>query len=608
MDSNRKSDKFLRHTPESATPSGERRRTQRSYRHFMVSTKSRAYYKKLLLWALAALVLLAVLGVVGFQFFASWRARDLAGKAMANLENANYRMAWLQINSARDLRPEDPEVLRASATIEGAFGMASAIERWARLEAKGPLTPEDLELRAVVVSRHGSEEQFEEALAVLEKSGRGGRAAALRSARRMQRGDLDAAITEARRAAADSDDPAVKLELARLLLRRHAFELAATGDASGPEALTAFDELVDIVESCQDTLSGPEALAFGLAYLKPKPEVRARWLSLALDKPVATNPAVLAAATSLVTTGERTAAQMHEQLRPVFDTAGLEQRAAFANWLCAQQLPREAMALITAREAEEDTAAFLARSEALAQEGKWEAVLASAETATSVPAAVRLAARARAEYSLGRGTPAGEKSIREALTAAARDGRLPVVMQIGDNIGASRVVDDQLIVLCADRALADRTFSIARDRFSRRGLPVSLEKAYERATAAAADAPSAQDFRRYTALLAGKPVRPEDTASAVVREPTNPAVRATHALALLRAGRPADALAVFDNTTLLFHELPPGVQSVICAVFAANGKDADALALAGMIDPQRLLPGEYALIVGLRTPQSPAAE
>jgi hypothetical protein len=43
-----------------------------------------------------ALLALAVVGATGYWFFVGWRARDLALKARDNLENANYRMAWLQ--------------------------------------------------------------------------------------------------------------------------------------------------------------------------------------------------------------------------------------------------------------------------------------------------------------------------------------------------------------------------------------------------------------------------------------------------------------------------------------------------------------------------------
>jgi len=59
-----------------------------------------------------AFVLLSVTGAAGYHFFTGWRARDLAAKAKDNFEKANYRMAWLQINSARELRPEEPDVLR----------------------------------------------------------------------------------------------------------------------------------------------------------------------------------------------------------------------------------------------------------------------------------------------------------------------------------------------------------------------------------------------------------------------------------------------------------------------------------------------------------------
>ena len=60
----------------------------------------------------ACLLLLVVLTAAGWYLFTGWRARDLASKARESFEKGNYRMAWLQLKSARDLRAGDPEVLR----------------------------------------------------------------------------------------------------------------------------------------------------------------------------------------------------------------------------------------------------------------------------------------------------------------------------------------------------------------------------------------------------------------------------------------------------------------------------------------------------------------
>jgi hypothetical protein len=114
----------------------------------MSSRRKKNRRRQILLRSLAIfgafLLLLGILGAVGYQFFTGWRARDLAGKAKENFEKANYRMAWLQINSAKDLRGNEPEVLRVMGMIEAAIGNASALDSYEKLAQKTELTPEDL--------------------------------------------------------------------------------------------------------------------------------------------------------------------------------------------------------------------------------------------------------------------------------------------------------------------------------------------------------------------------------------------------------------------------------------------------------------------------------
>ena len=131
-----------------------------------------------------------LVGTVGLQFFIGWRARDLARKALANVEEANLNMARVQITSARSLRPDDPEVLRALAVIETKTGFAGAMETWQKLPPDLVLSPDELETRAVAAMRGGDEVQFGEALAALDKAGESAKASMLRAERNLSRGNL----------------------------------------------------------------------------------------------------------------------------------------------------------------------------------------------------------------------------------------------------------------------------------------------------------------------------------------------------------------------------------------------------------------------------------
>jgi tetratricopeptide (TPR) repeat protein len=566
--------------------------------------------RRILFVGAASLLLLAIVGVAAFYALQGWRARDLAAKAMSNFHDANYRMAWLQMNSARNLRPQDSKVLRTAATIEGGFGLPSAVEHWEQLAARGSLSGDDLAQWARAAATFGGEEQFQRAVGQLEAAGATSEAGRVRAARRLARGEMDRAIEEARRVIAYDDEPAMKLDLARLLLRRHVDRLVAAPDQDDVRRVA--DEMNAIVDSLIGTDVQDAALAFGLTFLLPGPEKQARWAALAMENPTADNVALLPAATVMIDLEQTSAPELHAQLRPIFDAAPLNRRAAFVAWLTRQEMPREALTLVTVGEAGESPQAFAARAGALTALANWTALVEMANAAANVPATMRLLTRARGEFSLRGDGQSGANSVAEALRAASREGNLAAVASAGDELGAAVVVDQTLIELSGDPAVAGPAFRLARDRFSRRGATgaVLLQDAHARAMVAAPQAVQVLDYTRYLNLLAAVqvaleaeddaadviPVLPEETAAALQADPADILLRATHALALLQAGRPAEALGTFDDFTVFYHRLPPGTQAVICAVLASNGQQDLARQLAAAIDRQHLVEQERLLL------------
>jgi len=565
------------------------------------ATKSRSrglLLRSLVIFAVA-MVILGAAGAVGYHLFTGWRARDLAAKAQDNFEKANYRMAWLQINSAKELRGEDPAVLRVLGTIEAAMGQASALDHYEKLSQKTELTAEDLQARAEIAARYGNEAQFADAVDALEKSGRVTEAGALRTARQLRQGNIDRAIAEARAAAASSDDPALQLDLARLLVQRYRPEFGP-GKNPSAGAVAGSAEVVQIIDSLLETPLRKNALAFAINEINASPQDRQRWAAAAMEKVESDNPALLAAAAVLVRSGQKSPQQIHEQLRPVYDAAPLERRAAYSLWLTGAGMPKEALTLITAQEGGESTAAFGARTEALFATGNLDAVIDAVEAGGNIDADVRMAAKARAEYARGRGPQGGAAALRDAIDAAAKAGRLEFILPTGDSLGASTVVDEKLTELCGDPAVADYVFRVARDRFSRSGRASLLASSLERARAASPQSPAVQDYLRYLALTGDEGVSLEETAAACAAEPSNVTFRITHALNLLENNRPAEAFEIFDDITVFADRLPPGQLAVIAAVLAGSGDNDRARAAASLLDPALLSPGEYALVLPLR--------
>ena len=549
---------------------------------------------------LAAVLLLGLTGAAGYHFFTGWRARDLAAKAKENFEKANYRMAWLQINSAKELREDDPSVLRVLGLIESAMGRASALDRYEELSATSTLAPEDLEAWAEAAVRHGDDGQFAAAVEALEKSGKTTEAGEIRAARKLRQGDLDRAITEARAAAAVSDDPASRLTLARMLARRYRPEFNPNLDPSA-EALAASNEITQIIDGLLTTPQREEALVFALDEAGATLSSRQRWAAAAMENLHVDNPALLPAASVLVQVGQKTPRQIHEQLRPLFDAAPLERRAAYALWLTGAGMAEEAITLVTTQEAAQSTAAFGARTEALFALENFDALLAAVEAGAGVDPDVRFAAKARAEYARrGVGSESGAAALREAMSAAAKSRRLELIIPSSDALGASTVVDETLVELCGDAAVADYVFRLARDRFSRSGRASLLAASFQRAQAASPQGPAVKDYARYLALGAHEKVSLDDTAAACASEPSNVTFRITHALNLLRHKQPAEALQTFDDITVFADRLPPGQLAVIAAIFAANGDPVRANQAVSLINPDLLTPAENALVVPLR--------
>jgi hypothetical protein len=546
-------------------------------------------------------VLILILGTTlptGYYLFTGWRARDLAAKAQESFERGNYRMSWLQLQSARDLRASDPEVLRTAALLEAKFGRPEALATMQELESKGSLREEDLAEKARIAMRFGSEEEFEQAVRKLEAMGAGDNARPLRAARAAARGDLDRAIAEARRSAESPGTPADKLELARLLGKRHGHMLRTYGRPAA-EDVPALQEIVQIIDSLQASELAEPALALGLGAVATDEQNKRRWAEAAMKNVVPSNPALLPAAEFLVRSGVATSQAIQSKLRQLYDSAPLSQRAEFALWLSRQGLPKEALTMVTSQEAADDFSAFLARTDALARMSNWQGVFDATENAGKVPESMRQLTRAwavaNAKDNLAMG-PALAQAIEAAVQAAARERQLRPMLASLDSIGAGPAADAELAKLCANPETADAAFSLLRERVGRGKGTEALEAPYERARQAAPLAPSVLDHGRYLELFRTSRVDPADTAAAIASQPAEVSPRATHALLMLRRNDPAAAKSAFDDVTVFYDQMPAAHQVVVAAFTAGTGDTRLAQLMRGVIDTNALTPGELAVL------------
>jgi len=96
--------------------------------------------------------------------------------------------------------------------------------------------------------------------------------------------------------------------------------------------------------------------------------------------------------------------------------------------------------------------------------------------------------------------------------------------------------------------------------------------------------------------MSGERVDSAETEAVLASEPSNLDFRLTHALALLRDGRAAEARKVLEPCEAIRHQLQSGQKAVVVAVLAATGSRQEAIALARTIRSNHLTDPEYRLV------------
>lgn len=543
------------------------------------------------IWAPVLAVVSIMAGALALHLYAGWRARDFAARALRSVGEGHWHLARLQASSAYTLRSRDPQVLLARAMVESLVGNPSAPRAWEELPPGTFLSHEEMRQRAKTMSRFGSTEQHRTALEQLDRVGLLADASGLRAEKYTAYGNLGRAITEARNAVGTGGNPEHKLALARLLVWRY-------GPADTPVArmtpaqLAAVEEIVGLIDDLEGTPQEGAARALGLAKVPVHAEKARAWALAAWRDPSPSNPALLTAGTVLVKLGDFSPEEMKDWLRPVFENAPLQERAAFSGWLLSNGWPQRALAVISAKDAAQDPAAFVVRADSLTAINRWPVMLAMAEEAANAPASLRFLTRALAAKNLDR-PGESKKAVQDALRAALREGTLAECLRSVDAMNESTVADEVLVEMCGQAGDLNRVFPLARDRFSRRGQAGALERAFTLAASQATEVAPVKDYARYLDLLAGRPVSLEETAAAVEEDPGSTDFRMTHALALLLAGRSHDARAVFDDIDVFVYRLSPSQKAITAAIFASTGEFPAAAAAVRGLNPDLLTKEEY---------------
>lgn len=544
----------------------------------------KVFWTSLRWWAPLALLFLVIIPALCVYGLIVWRSHDLAEKALASAESGNQRLAVLQARSALRLLPSDTKVLRSAALVETRARTPEALELWQRLAQKSTLTAEEQVMRAEVALAVGRPDAAAEAQAALEAAGEAASLHRLRAGIAAASNDLDGAIAETRVALESSQEPSLRLNLAKLLAYRHARLLS--GGSVEPLDVEAGRDFRGIIHSLLSTPEAASALALALdraAFPMSDAATREEWARVALQDLRPENPALLPAASVLCSGGAVTVAALQATLRPVFAEAPLALRSAFAQWLALHGHAQEGLRLVSLDEAGTDPAAFAAVAQAfVAQDRAADLLRLSGKAGEAVPAWLRSLAEARASTMLGN-VGSAEHALRDAVVQSLPVGVLPHILWEADDLGAGALADRQLVELCGRPDSEGMAFGIARSRFVGKLNGENLAAAFKAASSVSPSAPPVADYRIYLRLLRGGEVDPAETAEALRTNPAGIAPRINHALALLQSGHPREAMASLDRCTVFLEELPPGARVVVAALYAANGQAIEArAALSGV--------------------------
>jgi hypothetical protein len=551
--------------------------------------------RRVLLWLPIVLPAALILGSLSLYVGIGLRARYLTAEGMRSIENEAFSRGYRQIMVAHSLRPGDPAVHRAWVYVRSRTNEEAMMPEWQALASEGPLSPMEAKEHARLLLVYGNEAEFDAAIRVLEAMGETGAVAGLRWQQAARRGDYSGAVELAREAVTAEDEEGLRFELLRLLILRYGPALLPPAVPS-EEDDRALAEILATTERLRGTKLGPRAVALALAGAPIPPTTAWAWAQEALQDRTAENLALLPAADLAIETGASNATTLAAELRPVFAESSLERRADFADWLNRHGQSAAVLELIATDEAIKDAGAYAARAEALTQLEQWQALFEMSTLESEVPSSLRLATRAVAARRLGQDSLVPEL-VAQALDSSVREERLEDTVRALDFYDESALVDDILLGLCARQDAAPQAYPLARARFKGRGDEQTVLQALDVAEQVVPEHVAVLDSRRRRELLAGRPVDPAETAAAVAIAPANVALRLTHALALVRAGRSEEALAVFDHVDVFVSELTPSEQVIIYAVLQqVSGQSFNAARLLAAIDRSRLTPEELALL------------
>ncbi|HZE12306.1 MAG TPA: hypothetical protein VE086_00980 [Chthoniobacterales bacterium] len=602
----------------------------------------------------ALMVIVAFAAKPSMRAIKGFQARRHATRAFELMEKEKWSEARSEALAAYQLRPSEPEALRAVARYLTRTRQQQALDFWKNLRAVSQLSREDLRDEATIAMLSGEAERATQAVNdLLANNGReaiprdwliaaqlaaqkGATAEAIRDLQKIfenktatEREQLQAALLELqvsnsgdaetdRRTQADAWSRVVTLSEGKtetaldalIILARRA--LATRGGTSSVSSAADSDATADVPPT---TTPLPMEVPKLIAAIEHHPLAKAPHKLIALDLQMHENPSEK----------EACIARAIEEWKGS-DAASL---TALAAWLNGHGEFQRELDTIPLEKSLADRDLFLQHLDALGALGRWDDIRKLLEAERfPIDSVIQRMYLARTNAQLGQ-KAAAENNWQRALESAGNDlGKLMTLANYAEKNDAMEIAG---AAYEAAAAIAPKLRAVQQGRLRLAQAGRDTKKIHAILAEMLAIWPNdtaIQNDEAYTRLLllggtASVPstsnrddtevVPPEELITIeqlaeklVQREPTSLPHRTLLALARLKQHRPVAALDAYANVQAAPNSLTPSALAVHAAVLFANGQRDDALKEIAQVPIDRLLPEEQAGTADLRPVPEPS--
>lgn len=542
-----------------------------------------------------ALLIAIIAGTTAFPLIKTWRATQFVERANSLRAEGRLQEAFNSAASAMQMRPHSPESRRAFASVLLAAGESEGLVVLRELVDEGKGTAQDrLNLAEAALRFEDAPLAEREASQLLQQEETANAARRILAFVRITQRRNEEAVQLLREHLDAGGDSNAALALARLQFA-----------AGTPDAIAdAVALLTPLAKKSDDT--GLAALILLLDSPAMRDKDAWRWIEAVRKHPLATDRHQLAADDAEIHIEPKNRDAVIERAIKKYRNGTPEQLAALGRWLNHNQEYATVLELIPLEKSLERADLFLIHLDAMAEAGKWKEISEILQTpGLPLRPQIVMLYRGRAARETGENTSADALYHRAVSETAAAPEMLWYAINYLKRVGEYEILEEELLRLTDNAALARQAFAelvpIVQRKRNAEALYALCERMIERLPS---DSAAQNDFR-YFAALTGRKIDTAGARELLNAEPRMFASRITLALTLLKEGKPADALRVFDGVTVNPSQLPPYQQAILAAVLGANGRENEARQLADSVPENSITGREMELIRPWRTKNSP---